>query len=438
MPRNRLRSLALLVVFTILCLVPSTSRATASPSHLYASRFELVQSMLDQVDPASVYTYTGDLSGAWEVSIDGKPYTISTRHALSGEPEAKAAQYLFEFYEDLGLQVEYDQFSFQGQTLSNIVAQMEGSVFPERIFLITSHFDDVPITSPAPGADDNASGTTGVMMAAKILSQYDFGCTLRFVNFGAEEYGMIGSQDYAQQAYCAGEDIQGVINLDMIAWNTPATLPEMDIHSLSSIPGSDDLATTFQEIVQDYDLDLVPELANPITTRSDHSSFWKYDYPAILVSEDWDDFNPNYHSIDDDLDSLQDFSYYTNMIKASLGTMANMGCLVESGWGSISGQVVDSNSQNPVPGASVWLQNPEWDFIQFTSSDENGNYQFSALSGWHNLSVDALGYAYQETDVSILQNENLVKDFEIDAVNEKAMFLPLLTNVSPISPQGCP
>jgi hypothetical protein len=394
--------------------------------------------MLDQVDPASVYTYTGDLSGAWEVSIDGKPYTIRTRHALSGEPEAKAAQYLFEFYEDLGLQVEYDQFSFQGQTLSNIVAQKEGSVFPERIFLITSHFDDVPITSPAPGADDNASGTTGVMMAAKILSQYDFGCTLRFVNFGAEEYGMIGSQDYAQQAYCAGEDIQGVINLDMIAWNTPATLPEMDIHSLSSIPGSDDLATTFQEIVQDYDLDLVPELANPITTRSDHSSFWKYDYPAILVSEDWDDFNPNYHSKYDDLDSLQDFSYYTNMIKASLGTMANMGCLVESGWGSISGQVVDSNSQNPVPGASVWLHNPEWDFIQFTSSDENGKYQFSALAGWHNLSVDNLGYAYQEADVLILQNENLVKDFEIDAVNEKAMFLPLLTNVSPISPQGCP
>lgn len=101
--------------------------------------------MLDQVDPDVVETFTGDLSGAWEVVIDNQPYTIETRHALSSEPAAKAAQYLFEFYESLGLPVEYDQFSFSNQTLFNIIAEKEGSVFPERIFLITSHYDDMPV-----------------------------------------------------------------------------------------------------------------------------------------------------------------------------------------------------------------------------------------------------------------------------------------------------
>ena len=438
MPIERLRNLVLLFVLSTLCLVTPTHKGTASAATGNASLKQLVQSMLDQVGPASVYTLAGDLSGAWEVAIDKQPYTIETRHALSGEPAAKAAQYLFEFYESLGLVVEYDQFSFSNQTLFNIIAEKEGSVFPERIFLITSHYDDVPVEGPAPGADDNASGTTGVMMAAKILSQYDFGCTLRFVNFGAEEYGMIGSQDYAHRAYCSGEDIQGVINLDMIAWNTSGSPTGMDIHSLSSIAGSDQLATTFQQVVSDYSLNLVPELADPVTTRSDHSSFWKNNYPAILVSEDWDDFNPNYHSAADNLDSFQDFGYYTNMIKASLGTLAHMGCLVEDGWGMVSGQVIDAQSQDPVSGISIELHNPQWGYTWFTRSDENGDFQFSALSGWHKLSADDLGYDRQETDVLVLQNETRVNDFEIEPTDEMAIFLPLSENMNHAPPQDCP
>ena len=438
MPIDRLRNLVLFFVFTTLCLVTPTHEGTASAATGKTSLKQRVQSMLDQVDPDVVETFTGDLSGAWEVVIDNQPYTIETRHALSSEPAAKAAQYLFEFYESLGLPVEYDQFSFSNQTLFNIIAEKEGSVFPERIFLITSHYDDMPVEGTAPGADDNASGTTGVMMAAKILSQYDFGCTLRFVNFGAEESGMIGSQDYAHRAYCSGEDIQGVINLDMIAWNTSGSPTGMDIHSLSSIAGSDQFATTFQQVVSDYSLDLVPELADPVTSRSDHSSFWKYNYPAILVSEDWDDFNPNYHSAADDLESIQDFGYYTDMIKASLGTLAHMGCLVEDGWGMVSGQVMDAQTHLPISGISVELHNPQWGYTWFTRSDENGDFHFSALSGWHKLSVDDLGYARQETDVFVLQNETRVNDFEIEPADEMATFLPILANRNHIPPLDCP
>jgi hypothetical protein len=438
MPGDRLHGVVLLLVLIALCLVSSTSQGSAHAITASVSLDQLVQSMLNQVDSADVKTYTGELSGASQATIGGQPYTLYTRHALSGEPAAKAAQYLYEFYQDLGLQVEYDPFVFQGQTLSNVVAQKEGSVFPERIFLITSHYDDVPVAGPAPGADDNASGTTGVMMAAEILSQYDFGCTLRFVNFGAEEYGMIGSQEYAHQAYCAGEDIQGVINMDMIAWNSQGSPPGMDLHALSSIPGSDELASTFQDVVTDYNLDLLPELSATVTTRSDHASFWKYEYPAILVIEDWQDFNPNYHSANDDLDSLEDFDYYTSMIKASIGTLAHIGCLVENGWGILSGQVVDSFSHLPVPGAYVELHNPEWDYTWYTHSDENGDYQFSALAGWHNLSVDDFGYDRMEADVLILQNETQDVDFEIEAVEEKYLFLPFSANINDAPPAGCP
>lgn len=438
MPAKRLQVLMLLIMLAIVCSLTSTSLTPAAATSQYGSYKLLMQSMLDQVSQASIRSYMADLSGDQEVKINGQPYTLETRHALSGEPAAKAAQYLFEFYNNLGLNVYQHLFPFRGQTLSNIVAQKEGSIFPERIYLITSHYDDVPILGPAPGADDNASGTTAVMVAAEILSQYDFGCTLRYVNFGAEEYGMIGSQHYAQDAYCSGEDIRGVINLDMIAWNTPGSTKEMDLHAASSIPGSEDLASAFQDVVSDFNLDLVPEMANPVTSRSDHASFWNYNYPAILVSEDFEDFNPNYHSVDDDLDSLQDFNYFTEMVKASIGTLANIGCLVEDGWGTLSGKVVSSETLAPLPGVSIALHNPQWGNTWYTRSDASGFYQFSAPAGWHKLSVDGIGYARQEREVSIIQNQTQDEDFTILAADEEALFFPLSTNSHPFIPQGCP
>jgi len=438
MPAKRLQVLLLLIMLGIVCSLTSTSLTPAAATNSYGSLNQQVQSMLDQVSQEKIRSYMADLSGAQEVSIDSQPYTMETRHALSGEPAAKAARYLFEFYNDLGLEVNQHQFPFSGQTLSNIVAQKEGSIFPERIYLITSHYDDVPVLGPAPGADDNGSGTTAVMVAAEILSQYDFGCTLRFVNFGAEEYGMIGSQHYAQDAYCSGEEISSVINLDMIAWNTPGSPKEMDLHAVSSIPGSVDLATAFQDLVSEFNLDLVPEMANPVTSRSDHASFWNYNYPAILVSEDFEDFNPHYHSVDDDLESLQDFDYFTEMVKASIGTLAKIGCLVEDGWGTLSGIVVSSETLAPVPGASIALHNPQWGFTWYTHSDDTGSYQFNTPAGWHTLSVDGIGYNRQEREVSIVQNQTQDQDFTLLAADEESIFFPLSTNSHPFVPQGCP
>jgi hypothetical protein len=436
MPNKRLPLILAVLMVLSFGLVPPSSPSLASTAGSWSP---VIQAMLTQVDQNQVYTMTGGLSGEWPVMIDSQPYTITTRHALSGEPIQKATQYLYQYYQDLGLDTSYDNFSFAGEQLSNVIAQKRGTVFPERIFMITSHFDDVPVTPPAPGADDDASGTVGVMLAASILSQYEFGCTLRFANFNAEEYGMIGSEDYAHQAYCAGEDIRGVINLDMIAWNTPQSDPEMDLHALATIPGSSQIASIFTETVTTYGLGITTTDADPVISRSDHASFWRYDMPAILVSEDIDDFNPNYHSADDSLDNLQDLDYFTDMIKASLGTLAQVGCLVENGWGMISGVVTDKSTLSPVPNASISLHNPEWGYTFTTRTDHNGAYQISALQGLHNLMVDGNGYApTAHTALNITSDQTLSVDIELIPRDERITYLPLLANVTHIPPAGCP
>ena len=422
-------------LFFALFLPADQMRGIESPG---AIQIPLIQEIINQVDPEVLYDLVSDLSGERPVSIDGESYTIRTRYALSGEPIEKAAQYLYEFYEDLGLDVDFHQFTYSNQVLTNVVAEKVGTVFPERVYLITSHFDDVPSSPPAPGADDNASGTAAVMLAAEILSQHEFGCTLRFVNFNAEEAGLIGSDHYAKESYCAGEDLRGIVNLDMIAWNTAGSPKEMDLHHLPSNPDSYEIANLFQQVVEDYSLDLEATFAVPITSASDHASFWRYGFPAILASEDMDDFNPHWHTRSDRLANLQDFDYYTEMVRASLGTFARMGCLVKDGWGTLSGKAIEKGTRSPVVGAAISLFNPEWGYTFITYSDEDGIFELSALDGTHNLSADGIGYAFtQFGEVNILQDQILKVEIDLEAISEYPIYLPLAENEVP-PPTGCP
>lgn len=435
---NFLRLSVLFLILITFSFSPLAESILETPENTDTLFNPTIKSMIDQVDQAQSYTLMGDLSGEWPVSIGGQMFRLETRDALSGESNQKAAEYLFQYYQALGLETSYQNFTFQDHTLSNVVAEKAGTIFPERVFMITSHFDDVPVTPPAPGADDNASGTAAVMLAASILSKHEFGCTLRFANFNAEEYGLIGSKDYARRTYCAGEDLLGVLNLDMIAWNSLYSPPEVDLHINPSLPGSSTMGNLFAEVVNTYGLQLIPTDADPATNRSDHFSFWQLGYPAILVSEDLNDFNPNYHSPEDRLGNLQDFDYYVEMIKASLGTLAHSGCLVEDGWGSISGQVTSLQTQDPIPGANLSLTNPEWAYTFTTQADEQGYYQFSALAGTHILTADSIDFKSKQLEVLVTENQDSIVDLELNSQVERVLYLPLTGDWLVIQKPGCP
>ena len=428
---NRALATALLLLFYISLSRPATLGQAADDQSN-----PIIQAMLDQVDPETIYDLSGDLSGEWPVTISDEAYTILTRYALSGEPIQKTTQYLYQYYQDLGLDVTLHNFEYGEHMLSNVIAEKRGTVFPDRIYLITSHFDDVYGT---PGVDDDGSGTVAVMMAASILNQYEFGCTLRFANFNAEELGMVGSDHYARQAYCEGEDLRGVINLDMIAWNTAGSPPEFDLHAVPSVPGSAEIAESFQEVVQTYGLNLTPTMGDPFISASDHASFLRLGFPAILASEDGKDFNPYYHSSGDNLDNLPDFEYYTEAVKASLGTLASMGCLVENGWGIIEGVVTEKSTNTPIPNAMISLTNPDWGYSFDTYTDEVGYYQLSVLEGWHNLTADGIGYAAANyAGIFSTRDQSLSINIELAPTNEMVIYLPISVSSPPDPLPDCP
>ncbi len=286
----------------------------------------LVAEMMAQVDSAVVYQYDGDLSGENQVTIGGQPYTISTRYSYSGEPIEKATQFVYEHFQSLGLEVAYHNYNWSGYNWRNVVATKPGLTDPDDIYIVCAHVDSISEPAyrytDAPGADDNASGTTAVMIAADILSQYGFDYTIRFVAFTGEEQGLRGSHAYAQDAYYEGDDILGVLNLDMIAYDSNAD-SIFELHAGSGA-GSIAIANLFADVVDTYDVDLVPQIITyGATNRSDHASFWDYGYSAILGIEDWQDFTPYYHTTGDQLSTLN-IPYFTEFVRASVGTIATM------------------------------------------------------------------------------------------------------------------
>lgn len=321
----------LLLVISLLLLLASPAAGTPAPAAPAALTPDpRIQAMIDQVSSTTLYSYVAGLSGETPVILAGEPYTITTRYSLSGIPIAKATQYVYEHFQDLGLTTSYFEYYLQGVTLRNVIAEQTGLTQPGRIVLAVAHLDSTSElayrSTLAPGADDNASGSAGVLVAADILSQYEFGCTLRYALFTGEEQGLYGSAAYADAVHNLGEDVAGVINLDMIAHNTPGSATTMELHTRDENAGDLRLANLFSDVIAAYQLDLTPITLPDSESASDHYSFWENGYPAILAIEDWEDHAPNYHKSEDHLEEL-DLAYFTSMVKAAVGALAHLGCL---------------------------------------------------------------------------------------------------------------
>lgn len=356
-----------------------------------------IQQIINQVSSSTVWDYDGNLSGINTVIVGGAPYTIQTRNSNSGTPIQKATQYVYEHFQALGLDVSYHVWS--GDTRPNVIAEQPGLTHPEQIYLITAHLDDMPSGSTAPGADDNASGSVGVLIAADILSQYQFDSTVRYVLFTGEEQGLLGSDAYAQYVHDQGDQIMGVLNLDMIAYNSDAQ-PIIDLHTRSGSAGAPDLAIAnlFSDVVEAYGIDLTPNIFQDNIQYSDHASFWDRGYAAILGIEDDDDFTPYYHTTGDTRSTLNK-NYFTSFIQASIGTFVYMGGLLPPS-GHIAGTVKNAQGA-PVSGAALTARlnaSTSWE----TTSGSNGSYHFGLIPGTYSVEATAPGYmAYATTGITV-------------------------------------
>jgi len=283
------------------------------------SQLPVVQAVIDKTDIDSLTYFVKELSGEVQTIINGTPYTIVSRH-WNNASNNLAANYIKEKLAGYGL-VTYDQnFSATGR---NVYGVQLGSQYPNKQYIICAHYDDMPSGSTAPGADDNASGTAAVLEAARIFTQYDSKYTIIYALWDEEERGLYGSAYYAQQAANAGDSIMGVLNMDMIAYDSDNdSVGEIHIRNYGN---SVSLKDEMVQVNNTYTLGVVPSIINPGTTASDQASFWNHNYGALLLIEEYygGDFNAYYHTVNDLL-SHYNLPYYLKMSRLTLATAATL------------------------------------------------------------------------------------------------------------------
>jgi hypothetical protein len=248
---------------------------------------------------------------------------FETRYYNTAQNEA-SAQYMYDLFESYGLQAEFHEY-YQVGTRKNVIGILPGATQPERVVYITGHFDSISEDSQnhAPGADDNASGTTAFLEAARVLRNYLFEYTIKFVGFNGEEQGLIGSEAYVNSISTAGEDVVGCFNFDMIAYaGVDPAPPDLVIYTnTASLP--------LAELLRDACLEFVPADVEPVINTSaigasDHASFWDYGYQAVLGIEEeaWGaDFCPWYHTSDDRIEQYPQ-DYPTHCTMAAIAAVA--------------------------------------------------------------------------------------------------------------------
>jgi len=260
---------------------------------------EDLQTLIDQVVLDSLQSYTEALQAF------GDRYTASASNNASRD--WLAAKFVEFGYDSVVIDSFVTSIYGTPTECQNVVACKIGAALPEHYIVVGAHRDAV---SGSPGADDNGSGSAGVLEIARILRNYETDLTFVFVLFDAEEQGLHGSYHFADEALANGDSIVYMFNMDMIADEDNST-------SAKLYHGSE---LTYTELLLHLADSLLGLNAVLMGTAggSDHYPFLQNGYEATFLHEYI--FSSVYHSYRDSTTHLS-FPYHTKMVKAGLATV---------------------------------------------------------------------------------------------------------------------
>lgn len=213
----------------------------------------------------------------------------------------------------------------------NLIGYVQGSSNPDRFIVVTAHYDHLGTSDDEiyNGADDNASGTGGLLAAARYFSVNTPLNSILFIAFDAEEQGLSGARAFIQNPAFPLDQIALNVNMDMISTNFfnelyavgtahyPFLKPFVE-ESVADAP----IAVSFG-----YDTD---EWSQNWTMSSDHGPFHQVGIPFIYFGvED----HPHYHQPTDTFENINP-EFYLKAVETIIGVIkeldANLDQIVES------------------------------------------------------------------------------------------------------------
>lgn len=258
-----------------------------------------------------------------------------------------ASRYIYEELHKLSFdQIEYQEFTVRGgEKYRNVSALYKGS--SEERIIIGAHYD---VCGDQPGADDNASAVAGMLETARLIQEYQqkekLTYTLEFVGYCLEEPPFfateeMGSAVHARQMLQEGIPVKYMIAYEMIGYFSDApnsqNFPDPALKSMFPSTGNfiviagnsaqKEVAESLTARMRKHCTVPVYPVALPVTNGlamlSDHRSYAKHGYNAVMVNDTSFLRNPHYHMPTDTIDTL-DFKRMGDVVDGVTGLLVSL------------------------------------------------------------------------------------------------------------------
>ena len=244
-------------------------------------------------------------------------------------------------------------------TISSVIATLKGDDPASRTYVMSSHYDSRNsdgnnATLDAPGADDNGSGTSAVIEAARIMAKTRFHGTIVFACFDGEEQGLFGSGHFAKVLKQQNVDVVADLNNDIMGASTgphgeraPDTvrifseaLPAAtDVQRVNLIGSENDSPSReLARFVKSTDEQYVPEMNGELIYRADRflrggdqESFTDQGFPAMRFVEKYENYAHQHQNVRvengvqyGDLLQYVDFDYLARVTRMNIAALATL------------------------------------------------------------------------------------------------------------------
>lgn len=300
---------------------------------------------LDAPQTCSSYGIDSLMQCVDKARLEADVHLIAKPRPPESEHHSTVRKLCAERLSKLGFEVSYQSYG----SGTNVIGVKPGFTKPTEQVIISAHYDHL---ENCPGADDNASGVASVLETARVLAEARLDRSLVVACWDEAERGQIGSQAYARDARKRGDKIVTMFSYESIGYASSEPdsqrvpdrfeelFPDQALAMLDNDYRGDFLTVVADTATEGWALALVkhakevelPVQVLTLTTatkarqkkvhRSDHSSFWEADFPALLVTDSGSFRNPNTHCEGgpDSPDKL-DYTFILRSTRAALGAV---------------------------------------------------------------------------------------------------------------------